>query len=513
MISRRRFLSTVGGLGTIAIAGCADSESTSEIELVESDFEADSDSFIGLFGFENESEEEDSIEFSTEVQIGTDGVYGTHRNDTTVTVPSEGSITEEMVIIDRTRLSEAGDNEYGNGYRTISLFIDGNETESAAIGDQPSRHVSFRVLYDGTWQGAMGEEGSTRTIQGAGNSHLSVSDDAFVVSGNAQKQDDSSNELIVQIIVDGNVIAEEATTGGFGIAQVAAEPSESPLNSPRVPYEPEDVYLGDEQQVEDDVSSEESPSDEPGIPSEQEAFEVGEEFFQALSQRDIERYDSIISPIAENEFVFENNIPESDIVTSYEVVDIEIRAIQEAHKSATIEIDYLPLNADGESITDSTVPYVLHLHVDDDEWKFFDGGDGTNSLPIGFTPIYMDIGQVSIDPERDELSISYSMDSPNNFLEFETSIEANVKPQHNSETVYESSISSYRASGSIELSDIKIPDGSDVEIFVNNSTIFNSSEDIGKVIDSSEHPTGITYDGDTGVTESYMELCIANCDV
>ena len=47
---------------------------------------------------------------------------------------------------------------------------------------------------------------------------------------------------------------------------------------------------------------------------------------------------------------------------------------------------------------------------------------------------------------------------------------------------------------------------------MNDSIIFDSSEDINKIIDSSEHPTGITYDGDTGVTEAYMDLCIANCD-
>ncbi len=365
MKSRRRFLGTVGGLGTIAIAGCADSESTSEIELVESDFEADSDSFIGLFEFENESEEEDSIEFSTEVQIGTDGVYGTHRNDTTVTVPGEDSVTEEILLADRTRLSEAEDNELASGYRTITVFIDGNEVETQPVGDQPSRHVSFRVLYGDSWQGAMGEEGSTRTIQGAGNSHLSVSDDAFVVSGNAQKQDDSSNELIVQIIVDGNVIAEEATTGDFGVAQVAAEPSESPLNSPRVPYEPEDVYLGDEQQVEDDVSSEESPSDEPGIPSEQEAFDVVEEYYDALTQGDTDGVTALYHPDSPTERPTEDVVSEMSRF-DYEFEEIEVVSIDDENATVT---GVVIITQDEEVVEE--IEFRFELRRYDDEWRLW----------------------------------------------------------------------------------------------------------------------------------------------
>jgi len=366
MKSRRRFLGTVGGLGTIAIAGCADSESTSEIELVESDFEVDSDSFIGLFEFENESEEEeDSVEFSTEVQIGTDGVYGTHRNDTTVTVPSEGSITEEMVIIDRTRLSQAGDNEYGNGYRTISLFIDGNETESAAIGDQPSRHVSFRVLYDGTWQGTVGAEGSGRNIQGAGNSHLSVSDDAFVVSGNAQKQDDSSNELIVQIIVDGNVIAEEATTGGFGIAQVAAEPSESPLNSPRVPYEPEDVYLGDERITEE--SNVQTEDDDSEVPSEEQAVNVIERYFTAVDELDVDTMNELSHPDS-----LQQEWTDEDAEAVFGEIDIEMTNIEKLslnEEEQTIVFRVESAISDGEET--ESFEELVELRVYQGEWRIW----------------------------------------------------------------------------------------------------------------------------------------------
>ena len=365
MISRRRFLGTVGGLGTIAIAGCADSESTSEIELVESDFEADSDSFIGLFEFENESEEEDSIEFSTEVQIGTDGVYGTHRNDTTVTVPGEDSVTEEILLADRTRLSEAEDNELANGYRTISLFIDGNETENVAIGDQPSRHVSFRVLYDGTWQGAMGEEGSTRTIQGAGNSHLSVSDDAFIVSGNAGKQDDSSDELIVQIIVDGNVIAEEATTGGFGIAQVAAEPSESPLNSPRVPYEPEDVHLGDERITEE--SNVQTEDDDSEVPSEEQAVNVIERYFTAVDELDVDTMNELSHPDS-----LQQAWTDEDAEAVFGEIDIEMTNIEKLslnEEEQTIVFRVESTISDGEET--ESFEELVELRVYQGEWRIF----------------------------------------------------------------------------------------------------------------------------------------------
>jgi len=368
MKSRRRFLGTVGGLGTIAIAGCADSESTSEIELVESDFEADSDSFIGLFEFENESEEEDSIEFSTEVQIGTDGVYGTHRNDTTVTVPGEDSVTEEILLADRTRLSEAEDNELASGYRTITVFIDGDEVETQPVGDQPSRHVSFRVLYDDSWQGAMGEEGSTRTIQGAGNSHLSVSDDAFVVSGNAQKQDDSSNELIVQIIVDGNVIAEEATTGDFGVAQVAAEPSESPLNSPRVPYEPEDVHLGDEGITEENGESNvPSGDDDSELPTEEEAVNTVERYFTAIDELDAAAMNELEHPD-----VLEDEWTDEDVEAVYgdvniEIESVEIISIDEEDRNIVLRVEYAWSDGDGTE----TLEQLVELRVYQGEWRIW----------------------------------------------------------------------------------------------------------------------------------------------
>ena len=243
---RRDILVTIGTAGSIALAGCTgddDSEngSSANIEFVDGDVDTTDGETRGTYEFTNEGDEEGSADFGTELRVGTDGLYGTYTNEMNITVGPGDTTTEELVLIDRSGLPEVVDEELNNGYFELEYFLDGDQIFEQELGDQPSRHVSFRVLYDGTWQGAVGPEGSVRNIQGEGDAHLAVDNDAIIVSGNAQKNDDSGRELIVQIIVDGDVIAEEATTAGFGVAQVAAEASESPISNPREPYEPDEL--------------------------------------------------------------------------------------------------------------------------------------------------------------------------------------------------------------------------------------------------------------------------------
>jgi len=78
-----------------------------------------------------------------------------------------------------------------------------------------------RIIYDGEWSGAAGAEGSTSSIQGEGEETIDIDDDdAMIISANAQKQDDSDDELTIQILEGGEVVAEESTTAEFGVAQV-----------------------------------------------------------------------------------------------------------------------------------------------------------------------------------------------------------------------------------------------------------------------------------------------------
>lgn len=63
--------------------------------------------------------------------------------------------------------------------------------------------LEVRVEYDAEWSGALSENGGSRSIQGTGTETIDVDDDSDIVSANAQKQDDSSNEITIQILVDG----------------------------------------------------------------------------------------------------------------------------------------------------------------------------------------------------------------------------------------------------------------------------------------------------------------------
>ncbi|WP_124195064.1 hypothetical protein [Natrarchaeobius chitinivorans] len=94
--------------------------------------------------------------------------------------------------------------------------------EEAEEGDETAngnQGFQVRVVYDGDWAGAAGTEGSTSSIEGHGEEIIDV-DDSDIISANAQKQDDSDRELVIQILEDGEVVAEESTTAGYGVAQV-----------------------------------------------------------------------------------------------------------------------------------------------------------------------------------------------------------------------------------------------------------------------------------------------------
>lgn len=78
------------------------------------------------------------------------------------------------------------------------------------------------IIYDGEWSGAAGDSSSINTISGSGEETIDLDDDAMIVSANAQKQDESSNELTIQILKDGKVVEESSTDAPYGVAQVSA---------------------------------------------------------------------------------------------------------------------------------------------------------------------------------------------------------------------------------------------------------------------------------------------------
>ena len=82
--------------------------------------------------------------------------------------------------------------------------------------------VQVQVIYPGKWSGALGYGSNIKTVDGTGSKTFDISDPGYVVSINAQKQDDSSNTLTVQILKNGKVIASESTTAAYGVAMTSS---------------------------------------------------------------------------------------------------------------------------------------------------------------------------------------------------------------------------------------------------------------------------------------------------
>ena len=94
--------------------------------------------------------------------------------------------------------------------------------DSSKTADEQVKGVQIKISYDGEWQGAAGDLGSTNTIQGTGDKTIDVDDDATIVSANAQKMDGGSGTLTIQILKDGKVVEESSTDAEYGVAQVSA---------------------------------------------------------------------------------------------------------------------------------------------------------------------------------------------------------------------------------------------------------------------------------------------------
>lgn len=98
-------------------------------------------------------------------------------------------------------------------------------TEEQTTEQTSSSEVTYqvRIQYTGEWSGSIGGDGSVRSVDGSGEQTFDIESDPFIVSANAQKQDDSSDTLTVQILENGEVIAERSTSTEYGIAQVTSE--------------------------------------------------------------------------------------------------------------------------------------------------------------------------------------------------------------------------------------------------------------------------------------------------
>jgi hypothetical protein len=101
----------------------------------------------------------------------------------------------------------------------------GEQAVESTPTPEPAPAFSVRIHYGGSWQGALsvtgGGSSTSESISGSGSRSIPLSGAVDIVSVNAQKQDDSSAEIVVQILRRGEVVAEASTTSGYGVAQTS----------------------------------------------------------------------------------------------------------------------------------------------------------------------------------------------------------------------------------------------------------------------------------------------------
>ena len=90
----------------------------------------------------------------------------------------------------------------------------------AAGGCSQTANYQVKVIYEGNWQGAMGDAGSIKSIAGSGTMTYTLQNPNTTISFNAQKLDGSSQPLTVQILKDGTVIKSGFTDAPYGSASI-----------------------------------------------------------------------------------------------------------------------------------------------------------------------------------------------------------------------------------------------------------------------------------------------------
>ena len=115
--------------------------------------------------------------------------------------------------------------ESGDGSADQSGDESGDESSEQSTDDSSEQDSSYqvRISYDGEWSGSIGGDGSTRSVDGSGTETFEIEGEPLIVSANAQKRDEGSSELTVEILQDGEAIARETTSAEFGVAQVTSE--------------------------------------------------------------------------------------------------------------------------------------------------------------------------------------------------------------------------------------------------------------------------------------------------
>jgi len=129
-----------------------------------------------------------------------------------------GTLTLQILENGEVIAQRATSAEYG----VVQVTSDGGvQTESDDDSGTSETTFEVRISYSGEWQGSLGEDGSIQSVDGSGTRTFTVDGEPSVISANAQKQDDSSETLTVQILKDGEVVKEASTSAEYGVAQVS----------------------------------------------------------------------------------------------------------------------------------------------------------------------------------------------------------------------------------------------------------------------------------------------------
>jgi len=134
-----------------------------------------------------------------------------------VSIQKQDDSEEELVVQilqDGSVISEANTTSSYGVASTSSLDSGGGNSGETST---PSSSYAVKVIYEGEWSGSINSGGSSRSVDGSGTREIEIDGAPSVISVTAQKQDDSSRKLTVQILKDGDVVTESSTTASYGV--------------------------------------------------------------------------------------------------------------------------------------------------------------------------------------------------------------------------------------------------------------------------------------------------------
>jgi hypothetical protein len=87
---------------------------------------------------------------------------------------------------------------------------------SGSSGSSGSAHYQVKVTTPGAWAGILSTEGSTKSISGTGSETIEVNNPRGSLTATVWKKDNSTENMLMEIIKDGNVIKSDESNFKYG---------------------------------------------------------------------------------------------------------------------------------------------------------------------------------------------------------------------------------------------------------------------------------------------------------